>query len=140
MMSNQNDEQMQEEENNNDDNVSCVTSISRMTYETESLSNIERELLHLPVLFYSSMNNGNVVQLRQLIMKYFTEDCMLQSPTMETPVFGVHHVITLVTGVIQNLPDFVISATNIQLMNREVISGSIDSPRCIVFERNFEGK
>lgn len=141
-MPNRHCEKKKEEENNDDDNVSCVTSSSsKMTLETETtLSSTERELLQLPVLLNTAANNGDTVQFRQLITKYFKEDCMFQSPTMETPVFGIHHIITTLTGIIQNIPDFVISASNIRLMNREVISGTVVTPRCILIERNFVGK
>ena len=139
-MSNQNGEQIRVEENNGDDNVSCVTSISRTTHETDTLSSSERELLQLPDKIYAAINNGDMDQFRQLLTKYFTENCMFQAPTMETPEYGIHHILSTVEGVIQNLPDFIISASNIRWINREVISGNIVSPRIIVFERNFVGK
>ena len=127
--------------NDDDDGVSCVTSSSRRTLETETetLSNIELELLQVPALFVQLINNGDIVQFRRLLSKYFTEDCWFQSPTMDTPVFGIEHVMTTVKGLIQNLPDFILSATNIQFIQREVVNGTVVSPRCILFERNFVG-
>ena len=127
--------------NDDDDGVSCVTSSSGMTIETETetFSNIELELLRVPVLLYQLINNGDLVQIRQLLTKYFTEDCWYQSPTMDAPAYGIEHIINTIKGVIQNLPDFSASATNIRFREREVDSGTVVSPRCILFERNFVG-
>ena len=132
--------------NDDDDGVSCVTSSSRMTLgtdtETETVthSSTDVELLRVPVLLYQLINNGDMEQLRQLFTRYFVEDCWFHSPTMDAPAHGIEHIIATVEGFIQNLPDFTISATNIRLINREVISGTVVTPRCIMFERNFMGK
>ena len=124
-----------------DDNVSCVTSSSKLTHDTETLSKNERELLHLPILFAQLVNNGDFSQVHQFILKYFTEDCLFQSPTMDAPAYGIQHVISTAKGIMQNMPDFMISATNIRLMNDEEIDGSTVPPRrCIVFDRNLLGK
>ena len=125
-----------------DDNVSCVTSVSKMTLEThETLSSRERELLQLPQLFVQLFNNGDILPLRQFFLTYFTEDCLWQTATMDAPVFGVQHIIATATGVMQNVPDYMASATNIRLMNDEEIAGSTVPPRrCIVFDRYLIGK
>ena len=125
-----------------DDNVSCVTAASKMTLETqETLTTRERELLHLPQLFVQLINNYDMTHLRQFFLTYFTEDCLWQTATMDAPVFGVEHIIATATGVMQNIPDFMVSATNIRLMNSEEIAGSTVPPRrCIVFDRNLIGK
>ena len=143
IMSIRNSEQITMADNHKDDDdgvSSCVSSSSRMTPETEKLSNFELELLQLPVLLYQSFNNGDIVQIRQLLTQYFTEDCWYQSPTMDAPAHGIEHIIATVEGLVQNAPDFVLSATNIRWINREVVSGTVISPRRILFERNFVGK
>ena len=130
---------MVDDNKDDDDGVSCVTSLSRMTLGTETIHNTEDDLLQLPVLYYKVVNNGDMVQLRQLLTKYFTEDCWYQSATMDAPTHGIEHIIATVEGVMQNLPDFMLSPSNIRL-EREVVSGTvIVSPRCILFERNFMG-
>ena len=141
-MSNQNDEPMMivGKYDGDDDNFSCVTSTSKMTYETENLSDIERELLDLPNVFVRLVNNGEIDELNEFIMKNFTEDCMFQSPTMDTPVRGIQHILSTAKGVMQNIPDFMISADDIRLINRETKDGKVVSPGCIVFDRHFLGK
>ena len=128
--------------NDDDDNVSCVTmSSSKLTHDTETLSTIERELLHIPILFTQVVNSGDFSQVHQFILKYFTEDCLWQTPTMDAPAYGIQHVISTAKGIMQNIPDFMVSATNIRLMNDEEIAGSTVPPRrCIVFDRNLFGK
>ena len=128
--------------NDDDDNVSCVTmSSSKLTHDTETLSTIERELLHIPILFTQVVNSGDFSQVHQFILKYFTEDCLWQTPTMDAPAYGIQHVISTAKGIMQNIPDFMVSATNIRLMNSEEIAGSTGaSRRCIVFDRNLFGK
>ena len=73
-------------------------------------------------------------QFRQLVTQSFTEDCMLQTATMDAPVYGIQYILSTMTGTIQNIPDFVVSASNIRF-----ISGTASSPRCILFDRNFVG-
>ena len=143
-MSNRSVDQITTTVNDDGDGVSCVTSSSRMTLETETetetLSNTELELLQLPVLLYQLFNNGDTVQIRQLLTKYFTQDCLYQSPTMDAPTHGIEHIMATVEGVIQNVPDFMLSATNIRWIERVVVSETVVSPRCILFDTNFVGK
>ena len=107
-----------------------------MTLETQdTLSSGERELLQLPEIFYRVFSNGDMEQFHQIFSKYFTEDCLLHTATMDAPVFGIHPIICIVKDAIKNIPDFVVSATNIHF-----VPGTVSSPRCIVFDRNFVGK
>ena len=126
--------------NDGDDNVSCVTTSSSWLTDTETLSKNERELLHLPILLGQLVNNGDFSQVHQFILKYFTEDCLFQSPTMDAPAYGIQHVISTAKGIMQNMPDFMVSATNIRLMKDEEVAGSTVPPRrCIVFDRHLIG-
>ena len=136
-MSNQNETMMKLGSYDHDDNVSCVTSGTKITLETavETLTSGELELFELPVVLYTAISNGDIEQLHRLVTKYFTEDCLLHTATMDAPVFGIHPIICIVKDAIKNIPDFVVSATNIHF-----VPGTVSSPRCIVFDRNFVGK
>ena len=97
------------------------------------IAQIDAELVKLPVNIFDAFNTGDLNNLRELIRKGMTNDCLFQTMMIDKPLVGSHYYLEFWSKLAVSHPDMVFILKKVRVIN------NIGEPKAIKFNYFFTG-